>query len=134
MLRTLSTHTLASGRIPVVSGLGDPLEGVPEYSYSLTADYSFNWGSAPGFFRLDYNKQGSNSLILRGQGLLPETDESEPLIFLNARLGVQWEYLSVELFGNNLLDDTDIVFSSSLLGTSAQARRRSLGIKLDYDF
>ena len=127
------TETEFTALLPGVSNVnvGDELDGVPKYSYSITTEYNFNWeNSAPGFVRLDYNKQGSNSITGRDSGLLAST---EPLTFLNAHVGVQWEFLSIELFGKNLLDDTDSS-SPSAVAAEAQLRRLSYGIKLNYNF
>nr|WP_276206937.1 TonB-dependent receptor [Oceanicoccus sagamiensis] len=122
---------------PGVSGkiVGDPMDNVPEYNYSLTADYQFDWSkSLPGFARLDYNVQGPTTTTLRGFGLLPETDDSEVLTILNGQLGLQWASFTFKLFGENLLDETDSTISTAVTSRYTQRPRRSFGIKLDYDF
>ena len=43
-----------------VAEVGDTLNGVPDYNYSITADYRFNWSkSTPGFARFDHSVQGA---------------------------------------------------------------------------
>ena len=117
-----------------VAEVGDTLNGVPDYNYSITADYRFNWSkSTPGFARFDHSVQGPSKDTIRNQGILPEEPEVSSLGLLNAYVGLQWDTLSFELFGRNLLDDTDSTMPA-LVGFDVQQRRRSFGIKLDYEF
>ena len=113
---------------------GDPLPGVPKYSYSVNAMYSFDWSSIPGFFRLTYNRQGETAVVDRGAPAfwVPEHRTKE-LGFLNAQLGAQWTYLTVELFASNLLDEDNLLYPSQVL-TGAQHRPRTVGLKVGYAF
>ncbi|ETN92524.1 hypothetical protein U062_00399 [Gammaproteobacteria bacterium MOLA455] len=113
---------------------GDLVPFVPEYGYSVNSHYSFNWSSAvAGDFRLSYNREGQSAVIDRGQSLAVEEHPNEPFGFLDAQLSAQWQSLSVELFGQNLLDEDKLV-GVSLSKQTAQHRPRTLGIRLSYDF
>ena len=113
---------------------GDPLDFVPEYSYSANADFSFNWSDmAAGFLRVDYSRQGKNSQADRLSGLVEEVVHSEPLGLLNAHIGAEWESVTLEMYGTNLLDE-DRLTTASVFGTGPQHRPRTAGIKIKYDF
>ena len=100
----------------------------------MNGNYRFNWSNAvSGDFRLSYNREGQNTVIDRGSSYSPEVYQNEPFGFLEAQLGAQWQSLSLELFGQNLLDEDKLVgvgFSKQ----TAQHRPRALGIRLSYDF
>ena len=113
---------------------GDPLDYVPEYSFSVNADYNFNWSnSVGGFTRLEYNRQGQNSVVNRSSSLAQEEFESEAIGFLNAQIGAEWEQLTLELYGKNLLDE-DEATTATISQVFVQSRPRTIGVQLTYDF
>ena len=119
---------------PATQNEGDPLDFVPEYSYSVSADYAFDWSkSMPGFARLDFNRQGQNSVVNRTAGLAQQVFHSESISFLNAHVGAQWDAVTVTLFGKNLLDE-DRVTTAVISALGPQNRPRSVGIKAVYEF
>jgi iron complex outermembrane receptor protein len=117
---------------------GDQIPFSVEYSYSISAAYRFNWSpEASGSFQVSYNHIGpsieTDRKLLTIEGTRGAVDESDVLNFLNAQLSVQFNQVGVELFGRNLLDEDSYV-STSLLGQLPQARPRTLGVKVNYDF
>ena len=113
---------------------GDPLFLIPDYSYSLTADYTFNWSSSvSGFAHMDYNRQGPSSWVNRGAGLLDEVAESTDIGFLNAQLGAQWNDVTVRLFGKNLTNELR-PNAPSIVNTFTQSRPRTVGVDISYSF
>jgi outer membrane receptor protein involved in Fe transport len=120
--------------LPATQIVGDSPDFIPEYNYSVRADYSFDWfDAAPGFFRLNYNRQGPASVALRTGGLLNPVVETESLGFLDAHISVKWESAVIELFARNLLDE-DEPTTVPIFGSSSQARPRSIGVRVDYNF
>ncbi len=84
---------------------GDPMDGVPETTYSLAVDYRFNWSdSIGGHFRADYFYTEGGELNLRGFGYEPPRAVTEDVKSLNVRIGADFNDWSVYLFGENLSD------------------------------
>ena len=114
--------------------VGDPLDYVPDYNYSLNFEYTGNWtDTIPGFIRLDYNVQGENGTSSRNSGFVQDVAYSGTISLLNAHVGLELGGLAVELFGKNLLNEDDLT-TASIARTGPQERPRTFGIKLDYDF
>lgn len=112
--------------------VGDPLNYVPEYTYSVGMEQQFDWSrDVPGFVRLDYNRRGKAFTV--GRTANPNIDESDVLGFLNARIGVQWERWAFELFGDNLLDENGSVMGDDF-GVTPRPRPRTIGIRVGVDF
>ena len=120
--------------LPATFHEGDQINDIPEYSYSLNLDYRFEWSNSTlGFARMDYNKQGESTNTDRGGAYVTEEISSNTVSFLNAQIGAEWETLSLELFGENLLDEEKSPMAW-LVGATPQNRRRTLGVKIGYDF
>jgi len=132
---TESEFTRVTSTAPAPSNIkGDKVPFVPKYGYSVNSNYHFNWSSAvAGDFRLSYNREGQNTLIDRGSSLSTEIYQNEPFGFLDAQLSAQWQSLSLELFGQNILDEDKLVGVGNSKQT-AQHRPRALGVRLSYDF
>lgn len=114
--------------------VGDRLPFVPEYGFSVNTNYSFNWSNAiAGDFRLSYNREGESTVIDRGLGLASVELPNDPFSFVDAQLSAQWQSLSLELFGQNLLNEDNLV-GVSIARQTAQHRPRSLGVRLAYEF
>jgi iron complex outermembrane recepter protein len=114
---------------------GDPLDFVPDYNYSLTADYHFSWSAAvPGYAGLSYYRQGPSSFISRLAG--PDSlSEADAVGFLNLQLGARFQNVDVQLFARNLLDeDRSTVADLGNRKLTPQARPRSIGVNLTYQF
>jgi len=113
---------------------GDYLPFVPKYGYSLNTNYSFNWSdSVAGNFRLSYNREGESTSIDRAAGFVPDTIANDSFGFLDLQLSTQFQTVSLELFGQNILDEDKNV-GVSLTRQTPQARPRTLGLRLSYDF
>lgn len=117
-------------------GVGDPINTVPKYSLSVTADYRFQWfDAAPGSFLLSFNSKGKSyfsrrdlpGVILAAQTVAPVKD------FLNASIGGEWNGWEVSVFGRNILDERDIL-NPTESGWTAQARPRTFGIGISKEF
>ena len=114
--------------------VGDPLDWVPEYSYSINADYGFNWTQdARGYIRLAYNVQGGNSTANRTPGLPQAVFETDSISLLDTRIGVEWGSITAEIYGNNLLDEDEITAATPIY-LAPQERPRSAGLRVKYDF
>jgi len=114
--------------------IGDPLFLVPKFSYSLSADYYFNWSSAiSGFAHLDYNRQGENTEINRSPASFNQENKSTDIGFLNAQIGAQWEDITIRLFGRNLNNELRTTIGS-LAGIFTQNRPRTVGVDINYQF
>lgn len=116
--------------------IGDPLDQVADYGFSVSADYDFSWGAlAPGFLRFGYNEQGPFKFTSRATGLVNPIGQSDTLSFLYANLGAKLGKATVEIFGRNLLDESG---SSSASGQccniAAQPRPAQVGVRVAYDF
>lgn len=114
--------------------VGDSIDFVPNYTYTLSADYSFNWmDSVPGFVRLDFNEQGKMSYIDRTQGVI---NDSDTLQFLNFRLGAEWKQWTIAFYAKNLLDEEGKTMANTL-NRGLIGRRpnpRTIGIKAGLEF
>ena len=114
--------------------VGDPLDLVPQYGYSLWGHYSFNWfDHSPGFFRADYSQQGKSHYRNRSFG----TDyhsASDVIDMLNIRLGWEKSDWSLELYALNLLDERGFIGPFSIEKASARSRPRTIGLNLGVKF
>ncbi len=114
--------------------VGDPIDYVPEYSYTISAAYAFPmFGNKQAVASIDYNVQDGTPVTNRSAGLVQPVAHSDTLTFLNASLALRADPWGFELFGQNLLDDRDLLFPS-LFGYTAQARPRTVGLRMTYDF
>ena len=113
--------------------VGDPINFIPEYSYSVNMEYSFSWiNLSQGYFRMDYNRQGSNTETVRGL-FVNEQEESDSVGFLNAKLGAQWHRMRLGLFFRNITNELRST-NASLISSYAQNRPRTVGLDFFYDF
>ncbi|WP_116367576.1 TonB-dependent receptor [Parahaliea mediterranea] len=115
---------------------GDPTDYVPEFSYTLGAHYTFNWfGNQPGYARLDYNYRDAVNYVDRTSfpsENLPQM--SDDLSLLNARIGISWERVSLELFGTNLTNENDYIDPYWGWKNANRTRPRTLGVEATYTF
>ena len=125
---------IGSNLDPSANLVGDRLPNVPEYEFSASAEYSFNWSSdIQGAFYLAYDRQGESHLIIRSAGLAETAVNNEAFGFLTARLSADWQAFRVSLFANNLLDE-DKLLNADLVKVNTQARPRTIGLGLTYNF
>ncbi len=115
--------------------VGDPIDMVPDYSYSFTADYYFNWTDQnPGYFRLAYNRQDEFVFTNRNSFLVNPVDPSDKISLVNASLGFEFENGFVELFGENLGDEDGTITADKFSERETQYRPRTIGVKFGYNF
>ncbi len=114
--------------------VGDPVDFVPQYGYTLWADYSFDWfDGQPGFMRLDFNRQGK--AYYRNRSLSDDYRSTSGVIdMLNARVGWENNHWSVELFATNLLNDRGFTSPFAIENIAARARPRTLGLNIGLRF
>ena len=129
----LSGHVIETEFVTVTTpslNVGDPINRVPEYSYSANINYNFNWSTAAsGFAYLGYNRQGPSSLINHSSNF---DLESTDLGFLNASIGAQWQSLTLSLSGANLTNEQRSTEAS--VSTFIQPRPRTVSVDLTYNF
>jgi hypothetical protein len=92
------------------------------------------WAAAlPGFVRLDYSRIGPSHVTDRS---IPEPIlyESEVNDFVNARIGVQWNRWSIELYGLNLANDDRLQDPNGGYGFGARPRPRTIGLRIGGGF
>ena len=119
--------------------VGDPLDLVAKYGYSLWADYKFSWSqNIPGFIRIDYSRQGKShyrnrSLDNPSVGLVYHSS-SDIIDTLNARLGWERDRWSLELYGLNLLDENGYIGPIVIELAAPRPRPRTIGLNLGFRF
>lgn len=115
---------------------GDPVDYVPEFSYTLGAMYDFDWSATmPGFFRVDYSYRDKVSYIDLSSFPLENTPQySDDISLLAARLGMKIGQASVELFGTNLTNENKWIDPYHNWTNANRTRPRELGVKVGYKF
>lgn len=115
---------------------GDPTDYVPEFSYTLGAHYAFDWfGSVPGYARLDYSYRDAVNYVDRTSfpaENLPQ--QSDDIRLLDARIGVNWDRVSLELFGTNLTDENKYIDPYWGWKNANRTRPRTVGVEATYRF
>lgn len=115
---------------------GDPTDYVPEFSFTLGANYAFAWqADVPGFLRIDYTYRDAVSYIDRSSfpaQFLPQW--SDKLSLLNARVGAQWNNINLEAYVLNLTDENKSVDPYQAWENANRTRPRTFGVKVGFDF
>ncbi len=113
---------------------GDPLDMVPKYGYTVSAQRDFRWRGLPAFARVDYSEHGRMTYSDRSIGPW-YASESAIINMLNCNLRVQWNArFSMELFAQNLLDDRGLTDAFDIEAVSSRSRPRTFGIGLGVAF
>lgn len=115
---------------------GDPTDYVPEFSFTLGANYDFTWKpDVPGFIRIDYSYRDRVSYIDRSSfpaEFLPQW--SDKLSLVNARIGAQWNNVNVEAYVLNLTDENKSIDPYQAWENANRTRPRTFGLKVGFDF
>ena len=112
---------------------GDQLDYVPEVSFTVSGVYQFEVGSAPGFARLDYAYRDAVSYTDRSSfDVVPQFSDS--INQLNARIGVSFDNVSVEVFGSNLTNENKYVDPYHQWRNANRTRPRVIGVKVGVDY
>jgi hypothetical protein len=116
---------------------GDPADYVPNYAFTLGANYSFNWAEeVPGFARLDYSYRDkvhyTDRFIYQEQYAVQSSDS---VSLLDGRIGAQWKNgMSTELYGTNLTNTNRSIDPFTNFSQAMRTRPRTVGVKVGYTF
>ena len=115
---------------------GDPVDYVPELSYTLGALVDFDWSvTMPGFFRIDYSYRDAVSYVDRSSFPAANVPQfSDDIGLLAARLGVKIGQANVELFGTNLSNENKWIDPYHNWTNANRTRPREIGVKVGYQF
>lgn len=115
---------------------GDPIDYVPEFSYTFGGVYDFDWSAAlPGYFRLDYSYRDKVSYIDLSSFPIENTPQySDDISLLAARLGMTIGQANVELFGTNLTNENKWIDPYHAWNNANRTRPREIGVKVAYQF
>lgn len=113
---------------------GDPLNFVPEYQFTVSAQRDFKWIGRPGLMRLDYSQQGP--ITTRNRSIGPHWfSESDVINLLDFDMSLQWtENLSLNLFAQNLLNDRGFMSGDRIERNAVRPRPRTYGIGFNFTF
>jgi outer membrane receptor protein involved in Fe transport len=115
---------------------GDPVDYVPEFSYTAGVHYSFDWSPIlPGYVRVDYSYRDAVSYIDRSSfpaENLPQL--SDEISLVDARLGLEWGKASFELYGTNLTNQNKWIDPYHQWTNANRTRPRAIGLKAAYSF
>jgi iron complex outermembrane recepter protein len=111
--------------------VGDPLDFVPKYGYTISAQRDFIVDEKPAFVLLDYDQTGRENYRNRAIGPY-YLSESDVIHMLNFRMGRQWsDQLSLSLFAQNLLNDRGFVDPLSIQNQASRPRPRTYGVHFE---
>jgi outer membrane receptor protein involved in Fe transport len=121
--------------------VGDPLDFVPKYGYTVSAQHDFTWNGRSGFARIDYNENGRSTLMNRyvngalGGPTPWYRSESDVINLLNLNVGLQWSAgFSVGVFAQNLLNDRGLTDAFDIQAAAARARPLTYGVQVGVRF
>jgi len=132
---TVATFPSPTTGLPTSPNIvGDRVQGIPEYQFTVSAQRDFSWDGRLGFVRVDYSQQGPMEYRVRSIGPW-YVSYSDQINMLNANVGFQWRQgLSFNLFAQNLLNDRGYTGSNSIEGLAARARPRTVGASFGVSF
>jgi iron complex outermembrane recepter protein len=108
--------------------VGDPLDLVPRYQFTTSAERDFTWLGRSGFLRLDYSQQGPETSRNRSIGPW-YYGESDIIHTLNFNANLFWsDDLQFGIFAQNLLNDQGFADPFGYVGTGVRSRPRTYGI------
>jgi len=118
------------------NAVGDPSDYVPKFAYTLAGDYTFPLSSAAnGFVHVDLNHRDpvlyTDRFMYYPQFITQSSDE---FTLIGARVGVRWDRVSVELFGNNLTNENKAIDPFILWSQANRTKPRTIGLKGVYSF
>ena len=112
---------------------GDELDYVPELSFTVSGVREFEVKSHPAFARVDYSYRDEVSYIDRTSfDVVPQFSDS--INQLNARLGITFDDVSVELFGSNLLNENKWLDPYHEWRNANRTRPRTVGVKVGFSY
>ncbi|WP_262692839.1 TonB-dependent receptor [Kordiimonas aestuarii] len=116
--------------------VGDPIDYVPDFSFTLGANYDFMWSAdMPGFFRVDYSYRDEMPYVDRTSfpgDNVPQYSDSIGL--LDARIGLTSGNVKFELFAQNLTNENKWIDPYHEWNNANRTRPRTIGVKIGLDF
>jgi iron complex outermembrane receptor protein len=114
--------------------VGDPLNLVPKYQFTLSGERDFHWNGKPGFIRLDYSQQGREVFRARETGPW-YYDESDIIHLLNFKAGLQLNpSLGLAFYAQNLLNDRGFLNADNIDQSAPRSRPRTYGLEFTVAF
>lgn len=114
---------------------GDPVDYVPKFAYTLGANYSFDIGTLPGYFRVDYSYRDAMSYVDRTSFPAENVPQwSDDIGLLDARIGLTWNAAWFELFAMNLTNENKWIDPYHDWTNANRTRPRAVGLKVGYNF
>ena len=108
---------------------GDQIDFAPKYNYGAAVDWGFHLTqNLPGAFHVDYQKTGSFPINF---GVYGASVYSDPVDFVNARIGITVATVELYLYGQNLTDQNGAVYPANPFGGQPSAMRpqpRTVGL------
>lgn len=114
---------------PSVGSDGDRLPGSPRVNASLGLQYDFSLAGREAFVRTDIGYVGEYFRDLQ-QSQPPLGDYTT----VGLRTGLSFGNVDVELFGQNLTNESEMVWFDAIRNGGILLRPRTIGIELRYDF
>ncbi|WP_417451310.1 TonB-dependent receptor [Kordiimonas sp.] len=116
--------------------VGDPIDYVPDYSFTLGAVYDFEWSSdMPGYARIDYSYRDEMPYVDLTSFPAENTPQlSDKIGLLDARVGLTAGAVSFELYAKNLTNENKYIDPYHGWNNANRTRPRTIGIKVGLDF
>lgn len=115
---------------------GDPVDYVPDLSFTIGAHYAFDWGEQmPGFLRLNYSYRDELSYVDRTSfpdQNLPQYSDAVGL--LNARIGWAQGNIEIEAFAKNITNENEYIDPYHGWNNANRTKPRTVGISGTYRF
>ncbi len=112
---------------------GDPLDFVPKYTATASAEYRFALtDSLPAFARVDFSQIGKSTITDRSYGLIRYP--SDALSLLGARVGIAAATWKLEVFADNLLNENGLQDPMAAIGLDTRAKPRTIGFTVGKSF
>ncbi|MFO1400013.1 MAG: TonB-dependent receptor [Steroidobacteraceae bacterium] len=132
----LNSKIKATDAADLVNIPGDRTDYTPRLSFTLGANYDFNWGAnAPGYFRVDFSHRDEVTYIDRSSffaDVLPQ--KSDSLNLLDARIGAQLDRVKLEVFVLNATDQNKSIDPYQGWANANRTRPRVIGVSAGYQF
>lgn len=115
---------------------GDPVDYVPELSYTLGARFDFDLAQQiPAFVRLDYSYRDQVSYVDRTSYPVANVPQySDDIGLVDAGLGLTWSKATIELFATNLTNQNKWIDPYHAWSNANRTRPRTVGVKVGYSF
>jgi len=114
---------------------GDPVDYVPELSYTLGANYAFQIGDLPGYARVDYSYRDAVPYVDRTSFPAENLPQwSDDISLVDARIGLQWNKVNIELFGTNLTNENKWIDPYHGWDNANRTRPRMVGLQVGINF